>query len=112
MTETIIAKEPSARLLQMAKAWNLLRSMKRIESSNEGYTVLNTICEQCLEDREKACNQCKILHTQLDFLEKEMPCDLDGDDFKFDRTNEFVTCMRGRTLELEAQQRCQCGRNL
>ena len=119
-------KEPSLQLLQMAKVWNVLRIMVKTEKSKIGYDILDAICENCLENREEACNECKDLHKQLDCIEKEMPRDLFCEEFKFVRTKSFVSSMRARNAELEAQrlekerfqnkiqhkEQCQCGRNI
>lgn len=76
----------SENLQVYAKMWNLIRSMNEAGLANEGYELILSICSVCIEKREFACVDCKILHEKLDAIEKMMPHNLLMKPFTFERT--------------------------
>ena len=76
----------SENLQVYAKMWNLMRSMNEVGLANEGYELIRAMCSDCIQKRESACVECKILHEKLDAIEKMMPHHLLMEPFTFERT--------------------------
>lgn len=71
------------------KMWLSVRIMKEAGCAGSGYELIKQFCEECVENRQDACLQCRKLHIKLDDVEKCMPRNILMEEYKFARTKAF-----------------------
>jgi hypothetical protein len=87
------------------KAWNCLRLLNEAACANEGFCIIKEMCDDCVGDRNTACNTRKDLHVEIDKIEEQMPRNIMMEKYTFERTK----IEKDRLLLIETKRLDACG---
>jgi hypothetical protein len=117
---TSSAMDSKTKIEIWARGWNVLRYYNRVALIQAGNELITSMCNECVENRTAACEQCSTWHTELDALETQIVPDLfpfadkQDDDvtdlpsqFRFDRT-----VAARDILNANIQNHCSCGQRI
>lgn len=78
--------EIPSHLLPFIEAHRFLSIMNPVVTADKGFNIIRDLCDECIENRDQACEKCKVLHKELDGIESIMPRDILFEQYCFIRT--------------------------